>query len=265
MRVAVAQIAARAGEVVGNIEAARRALTLAADQGAALAVFPELFVCGYDIAGIAADPSRYGVAAEQSELADLAETCRAHGVAAVMGACLREADGLSNAALVFDARGRNVGIYRKVHLWAEERRVFRAGNRLAVVDLNGWRIGLAICYDAGFPEHCRALALAGAQLIVCPSAFAVGEEERRYRLYFPMRALENTVFVVAANALGEQGGAAFFGDSLICAPDGRLLLKAEGEGVAAVDLSMEQLAEARARLPYLAERRANDLPIEEYR
>ena len=110
--------------------------------------------------------------------------------------------------------------YNKIQLWATERAVFTPGDRYVMFGLDGFRIGVLICYDAGFPEH-SPLARAGADLIVCPSAFARGDEERRYDLYFPQRALENTVYVAVANAVGEQGGLSMFGAAASLGPGAR--------------------------------------------
>lgn len=267
MRVAVAQLASQPGQVDANTDEALHALTQAADLGADLAVFPELFLCGYDIEGIRHDPSRHAVSLDGPQVARIAEVSCRKGISAVIGACVATAaGGLANAALVFDRQGTLVDVYGKAHLWDGERRVFAPGDHLKVFVVAEFRIGLAICYDAGFPEHARALALAGAQLIVCPSAFAVGDEHRRYHLYFPMRALENTVFVIAVNAVGSQGGLDLFGESLVCAPDGRIVLQLDrSQSLTVVDISASQVAETRIHLRYLKERRAQDLSVEEHR
>lgn len=242
--------------VAANVELAKRLLQAAADQQSDVIVFPELFLCSYDLPALKTDPQLL-VEPEDPHCRTLAAECSELGVNAIVGAAVRapKTGRCFNAALVFDRRGQLVDTYAKIHLWRNEREVFSPGDRPVICELAGVCVGLAICYDAGFPEHFRALALRGAELVACPSAFAVGEEERRYRLYLPTRSLENTVYTAAANAIGSQGGNRFFGDSLICEPDGRIAAIAEGdEDVASCSVDFDALRHTRQELPYLRDR-----------
>src|SRR5699024_2423103 len=115
------------------------------------------------------------------------------------------------------------------------------------------RMGLSICFDAGFPEHMRALALAGADVIACPGAFA-HNERRRYELYFPTRALENTLYLAAANAVGRQGGVDMFGESVLCGPSGEEISRIRSAvGIESVAIERAAITRAREELPYLLE------------
>ena len=174
----------------------------------------------------------------------------------VVGACLPAELSRTNSALVIGDNGSTLAIYDKIHIWTTERPYFRPGTKHVLMEIAGFRIGLAICYDAGFPEHCRALALAGAELVLCPSAFSLGEEERRYDLYFPMRALENTTYLAVANLVGGAAGQCFFGRSAIFAPSGgSLAVAGSGEEVIVAEISHDQLATIRHDLRYLEHRR----------
>jgi len=253
--VAVVQAASHPN-VATNVELAKRLLQGAADQQSDIIVFPELFLCGYNLSALKTDPQLL-LEPEDRYCRILAAECRELGVNAIVGAAVRDpkTGRCFNATLVFDRRGQLVDTYTKVHLWRIEREVFSPGNRAVICELAGVRVGLAICYDAGFPEHFRALALRGAELVACPSAFAVGEEERRYRLYFPTRSLENTVYTAVANAIGSQGGNCFFGNSLICEPDGRIAVIADSdEDVASCSVDLDALRHTRQELPYLRDR-----------
>jgi predicted amidohydrolase len=257
-RVAVVQ-ASSYPNVAANVELAKRLLRATADQGSDIIVFPELFLCGYDLSSLKTD-SQLLVEPGDRNCQILGAECRELRVNAVIGAAVRVAKtrGCFNGALVFDDRGQLVDTYAKVHLWKSERKVFSPGYRPVISELAGVRVGIAICYDAGFPEYFRALALQGAELVACPSAFAVGEEERRYRLYFPTRSLENTVYAAVANAIGSQGGNRFFGDSLICEPDGRIAITAGvDEAVVSWPLDLDALSRIRRELPYLRDRIAD--------
>jgi predicted amidohydrolase len=256
IRVAVGQAAAVSGNIERNVATAARLAEEASKRGAAILLLPELFLCGYDLEGIGRDPAAYAIRPESEALAPLREACRQAGVNVVVGACLEVAVGQTNSALVIGRDGVTLSVYDKIHVWTTELPRFAPGNRHVLLDLAGFRVGLAICYDAGFPEHCRALALAGAELILCPSAFSPGAEERRYDLYFPMRALENTVYLAVANLVGRAGDQPFFGRSAVFAPDGALLAEAgSDEEVIVAEVSHDRLAAVRRMLRYLEHRR----------
>ena len=255
-RIAVAQAAADSGMISTNVATASRLVEQARARGAAILLLPELFLCGYDLEAIARDPVRFTVEPDGPELASLRSACREAGLTLVVGACLPAAPGRSNSALVIGDDGATQAIYDKIHLWTTELPRFTPGTKRLLIEIAGFRVGLAICYDAGFPEHCRSLALAGAELILCPSAFSRGEEERRYALYFPMRALENTVFLAVANLVGSAGGLDFFGRGAIFDPSGApLAVAGASEDVIVAEISHDRLAAIRRELRYLEHRR----------
>jgi predicted amidohydrolase len=256
IHIAVAQAAAVSGDIPRNVATAVSLVEEAADRGAVLLLLPELFLCAYDLAALARHPARFTIAADAAELDPLRAVCRRANVTVVVGACLAAGQERTNSALVIGADGATRAIYDKIHLWTTEQPHFTPGTSHALIEIAGFRVGLAICYDAGFPEHCRALALAGAELLLCPSAFVVGEEERRYDLYFPMRALENTAYLAVANLVGGPADQRFFGRSAIFAPSGAPLATAgAGEEVIMAEISHDQLAAIRRDLRYLEHRR----------
>lgn len=255
-RVAVGQPATVDGDLASCVAAVTALLEHAASAAVDLLVLPELCLGGYNLAGIATHPERYVVTPDGQELRTLRTAVDDTGVAAVLGAAVcRQPGELVNAAVALD-RGRRPAFYAKRHLWGDERAVFTAGETVVSTTLAGLRVGMAVCYDAGFPEHMRALALANVDLIACPGAFAVGEQHRRFRLYMPMRALENTVWVAAANAVGWQGGVEMAGGSLVCDPRGHVRATAnEGRLLAHAEATLTDLNAARVELPYLRDRR----------
>lgn len=250
---AVAQAPSRPGQVPENLRLAADMIGQAAQAGADYVVFPELFLCGYDIPGILANPDCHAIAPDPMQCSDLQNACARSRIAAVVGGAFTVPGGLANGALVIARDGRILHLYSKVHLWGKEKSAFVAGQRPSLLVFPDIRIGLSICFDAGFPEHMRGLTLAGADVIVCPAAFADGPERHRYELYFPIRALENTVFVAVANAAGEQGGAEMFGESLIADPRGveRARIRSRA-GIATVRIDRAEIARAREELPYLS-------------
>lgn len=173
-RVAVAQTAPRLGEVAANLAGAER--TIAALGGRAdLILFPELFTTGYN-------RELLDHAALAELLPDGPTARRLAGAAASAGIAVagtileRAGRAVFDTAVVFDARGTLVARYRKTHLHPEEIPVFGQGDELRVVALGSLRLGLAICFEHAFPEIFAELALAGANVIVIPSAVPEGYE-----------------------------------------------------------------------------------------
>ena len=192
LRVASAQAVALSGEIERNVDSAARLIDEAAASGAELIVFPELFLCGYDLSLLRRDPGRCDIEADDVRLDPVLDACRTGAITAVLSGSVLADEGGSRtiSALVVDEHGGLSARYDKQHVWREERPLFRPGTGACVVDVRGWRLGLGICYDATFPEHARAAALAGADGYLCPSAF------RERTILHPARALENTIYVV---------------------------------------------------------------------
>jgi len=233
------------------VETATRLIDQAAASGAALIVFPELFLCGYHLALLRRDPGRCDIEADDVRLDPVRDACRTRAITAVLSGSVLTDDsrGRTISALVIDEHGGVSARYDKQHVWHEERPVFQPGAHGCIVDVRGWQLGLGICYDATFPEHARAAALAGADGYLCPSAF------REPTIIHPVRALENTIYVVFSNLLGEADGRRFCGRSSIYGPEGELLAGAgpSKEGLAIADFDSAVLAEVRESSPMLQE------------
>ena len=161
-----------------------------------------------------------------------------------------------NSSVVIDRGGNLMGTYDKQHLWALERFYFRSGCDTPVFDTDFGRIGVMICYDMGFPEVARMLALQGADLILCPSAWCE-EDMDVWDVNVPARALENTAFVAAVNRYGVEDRLVMPGHTKVCNPRGHVVaeLAEEAEGVLHVELDLGEVVEYRQRSPYLRDRR----------
>ncbi len=129
-----------------------------------------------------------------ARLAPLAEAARDAGVDASWSAHRCAApDGARSLALLGSRPGARPTAYAKQHLWDAERGIFTPATHGATVVLDGWPLGLGICYDGCFPEHARAATDDGALAYVCPSAYVVGSEHRR-DLYYAARAIDNGIY-----------------------------------------------------------------------
>ncbi|WP_262006485.1 carbon-nitrogen hydrolase family protein [Streptomyces sp. FIT100] len=254
LRIAAAQARPAAGDVAANAATTAAMIREAAASGARLVVFPEKFLTGYEPELIRAEPLRCAVQGDgDARLAPVTAACRETGTVAVVGAAVHDGGELYVSALVIGADGALVTRYDKQTLFKAEREVYRQGARGASLELGGWRLGLGICYDSGFPEHARAAALDGCHAYVVGALFGVGNGHHESRTWFPARALDNTVYAVLANHVGETGGRQACGGSAVWAPDGRLVAEASPDrpGLLVADLDPAVLRTARDAEPML--------------
>ena len=172
---------------------------------------------------------------------------------------------MRNSLLVWNPQGERVARYDKIHLFAfdngreryDEGRVLAPGSEPVALDVEGWRVGLSICYDLRFPELYRALMQPACDLIVVPSAFTHTTGQAHWDLLLRARAVENQCYVLAPAQGGlHENGRRTWGHSLLCDPWGELLaVQPEGEAVVAGTLDAARLAAVRQQLPALAHRR----------
>ncbi|MSP71752.1 MAG: carbon-nitrogen hydrolase family protein [Myxococcales bacterium] len=168
-----------------------------------------------------------------------------------------------NAAFAYGPDGQVLATYRKMHLFdidlpqgpkLSESASTSAGDELALFELGGLRFGLSICYDLRFPELYRALVLAGAQVLLVPSAFTVPTGRAHWHTLLRARAIENQCYVVAPAQAGEHGvaGRASYGHTLIIDPWGEVIgERGEGRGLVLAELDLERLRAVREGLPCL--------------
>jgi len=227
MRLGVVQSSPVFGDVERNF---RRAEELLASSHADLWVLPELFASGYQFASqqevsALAEPVPAGPVTRR--LVTLSRDLHAHLVA---GLAERWDGELYNTAVLVGPQGL-VARYRKVHLFAAEKRWFSPGDLpFPVVDLGEARVGILICFDHLFPEAARTLALRGADLVLHPANLIIPDVGQ---LTMRVRAIENGVFTATANRVGiERRGDStlrFTGRSQIVSPRGRLLARCSEE------------------------------------
>ncbi|MFD7873514.1 carbon-nitrogen hydrolase family protein [Streptomyces sp. NPDC059766] len=258
LTVAAGQAACARLDIAANVATAAALVRRAADQGADLLVLPELFLTGYELPGIAADPVTCTLSPADARLDPLATACAETRSAVVAGAPTRDpgTGELRISAVVLGRDGRFAARYDKQHVTPNERAAgFGAGSRGCTVDLDGWRLGLGICWDSGYPEHARAAALDGCHAYVIGAMFSRGSGERQRATVFPARAMDNTSYVLLANHSGPSGPYHGCGGSAVWNPDGTLLADAgtAEPGLATARLRPDVLARARAEDPVLVD------------
>lgn len=276
LTLAVFQCQSQPLDVAANLQRMEQVAREARAQGADIVLFPEMFVTGYNIG-----PSSARSLAQSADGAycnAVAQMARTAGIAIVFG--YPELDGAGhvfNAAQWIDKDGQVVLNYRKTHLYGDlDRSQFTAGEvdasssshavprdvaqskpvPSALGTLNGWHIGLLICYDVEFPENTRRLGLAGADCVLVPTA-NMDTYDFVPDTLVPTRAFENQMVLAYANYCGPEGNLRYGGLSSITGALGQPLAKAgREEALLLATLLPGDLQNARHQQTHLQELRA---------
>jgi predicted amidohydrolase len=247
-----------------NIEHGLRAVDEAAAHGAALVLFAELAFDRFHPQHPASDDSLRLAEAVPGPLTDaFAARARRHGIVIVPN--LYERDGVRafDCSPVIDADGTLLGRTRMVHITDyacfHEQGYYMPGDTGApVYATRAGRIGVAICYDRHYPEYMRALAVAGADLVVVPQAGAVGEwPDGLYEAEMRVAAFQNGYHVALCNRVGEEECLTFAGESFVCGPDGVVIARAAAaeDTILYADLDLDAASRSHARRLFLRDRR----------
>jgi deaminated glutathione amidase len=208
--------------------------------------------------------------ADDTMLAAVRDAARASGLWVHLGSLALKGEASSekwrNRGFVIAPDGSIAARYDKIHLfdvdlptgesWRESS-VYRGGDQAVAVRLPQAVLGLSICYDVRFPAVYTALSRAGADIVAVPAAFTVPTGHAHWHVLLRARAIESACFIVAAAQTGtHEDGRSTFGHSLVVDPWGDVLLDmGEAPGLGFADLALDQIADVRARVPVIANRR----------
>uniref|UniRef100_A0A6J5Z4T0 Unannotated protein n=1 Tax=freshwater metagenome TaxID=449393 RepID=A0A6J5Z4T0_9ZZZZ len=208
-----------------------------------LAIFPELFLGGYDLATV----EQTAVELDGPELEVVRRAAAEAGTAVLIGLAERDGDRVANSLVAIDEAGEVVAVHRKISLWGDETDSFEAGAELKIVELAGRRIGLLICYEIEFPEMARSLAIAGANLLVTSSA-NMAPYFADHQLSARARALDNRIPHCYVNRVGSEMGLEFVGGTRVVGSDGTVLEEApeRDECLIVTDVPVPERAEGPA-------------------
>ena len=256
MRIALAQVDSRVGDLDANAARARDAVAEARAGGADLVVFPELQLSGY---GDGSDAS--SSAADAAAMVD--------GVAAVLGFTERDGDRRYNSAVYVES-GAPLHVQRKIHLvdyppWDEDEH-FARGEELSAFDTALGRTAMLICNDAWQPLLPVLAVQGGAELLIFPSASAttMPDVDAYWRGITTFYARMLQCYVVFVNRVGTEGAFTFWGGSHVVDPLGEVVAEAPRfeESVLLVDVDLDRVAARRRELPLVGDLRPELLRAE---
>jgi omega-amidase len=248
MRVGLVQMAAQR-IARGDCEHYRNHVRDAANTGCDWVVFPELSDSGYDP----------GKAFEQGhrQLDTLSHLAREHRIWIFAGMAECAENGrVYNSLSAFAPSGLVAASYRKLHLFrsgdVDETHYFSQGNDPLLLDVDGIKVGFSICFDLRFPSLYRGYAVAGAEVLLNVAAWPLARVAD-WRLLLSARALENQAYVLGANYCGNKGGLVFGGASMVCGPDGKMVVEenAYREALVVCELDVRHVHDLRKSFPVL--------------
>lgn len=226
MRIAAVQMDVTLADVAGNLDRMIAKIREARSAGAELTIFPECALTGYCFTNIE-EARPYAETIPGPSVNRMIGVCEELGGYVVFGMLERHGDRIFNALALVGPEGL-IASYRKIHLpyLGVDMHTDFGDRPFAIHEINGVRIGMNICYDGGFPEPARCLALMGADLIVLPTNWPPGAEAAA-EYAINTRAMENTVYYAAADRIGVERGVSFIGKSKICDPLGKTIAFAD--------------------------------------
>lgn len=259
-------------DIEENLNRTASAITKAASEGANLICLQELFSCLYFCQS--EDHEQFKLAQSipgpiTDRISSLAAELK---VVIVAGVFERRAPGLfHNSAVVIESDGSIAGIYRKMHIpddpFFYEKFYFTPGDLgFQGFDTSVGKVGVCICWDQWFPEAARLTALAGAEILVYPTAIGWQEPEKdtfgpsqlsAWQTMMRSHAIANGVFLVAPNRVGVEDNIEFWGHSFIADPYGNIMSEADEHGPSTItaDCDLSLIETARTHWPFLRDRR----------
>lgn len=249
-----------------NLRRAALYVEQAVDAGARLITLPE----NYGFLGRESDKLPHAQSVEDGPfLEPLRKLAQKHQVGILAGSIPEtgpDAEHVYNTSVMIGTSGETLASYRKIHLFDidipgevsfQESSAVAGGTQATIVDFEGWRIGLTICYDLRFPHLYQALVDLGACILTVPAAFTLQTGKDHWEVLLRARAIENQCFVLASDQFGNHSkGRASWGKSLIADPWGTLVaLMPEKEGFVMARLDPEDIRRVRRGLPCLQHRK----------
>ena len=253
IRIAVYQCAAAGLTLPQRLERLQKAIESHEQESSIkldLVLCPELFLSGYNVGK---SLESYTHQFPDHGISAVAELAKKSNIAITFGYPEKNNDKLYNAAACIDSSGTLLANHHKQlnspHSFEED--YFTPGVTKTLFAFKGLKVALMICYEIEFPEAARAASIAGADLILVPTALVAAWDVVASKL-IPTRAFENGVWLAYANHAGHENGFDYFGGSKIVAPNGEVVASANAEeSIISTVVETTAVEKAQARLPYL--------------
>ncbi|HYF75062.1 MAG TPA: carbon-nitrogen family hydrolase [Candidatus Nitrosocosmicus sp.] len=254
MKAAVIQLDIAEGKPEANRKRAELLIEKAAAIEPDVILLPEMWTTGYELDKLEQICDREG----RPTLDMISRLAEKHGVNIIAGsfADMGKAGGIRNTSYVVDRKGNTIAQYEKIHLFKlmGEHTSLKAGGKYCTFEIDGVRCGLIICYDLRFPELVRTLALEGIQVLFVPAEWP-GKRLMHWSTLLKARAIENQIFVVAANRAGKGEGDVFAGGSVVIDPWGEVLAEADfREQIISAGIELGKVKEIRSHMDILGDR-----------
>lgn len=223
MKVLLFQATPQFGDIEANLNTIEENCKFASLAKVDVAVFPEMFLSGYNLGSRLHDLAQ---SSDSSAITRLRQIANTYGISMIVGYPERRGEKFYNSAVAVSRMGEIIGHHSKVFLFGDqEKSLFSAGCGFQLFEIAGRKCGLAICYDIEFPEVARDLKRRGAEIIFVPTANMKPYVDVPTTLV-RARALENGVAIVYANLCGTEGTQQYTGLSAVVLPDGSDLVRA---------------------------------------
>ena len=246
-KIGIVQMRLDSGDTQSNLDRGIEFIRKAASQGAKLICLPELFYSGYFLD---AEPMQKLAEPVDGRMVQTLSLLAKELNVYIMAGYAESVDipgRIYNSTVFIDDQGVTIGNARKVYLWGDEKKKFRAGENFNVYDTPIGKIGILICYDIEYPEPSRIMALKGAELVVVTSVWSI-PAKRRWELDVPGNALFNLMYIAGVNPVEDN----CCGMSMLAAPNGEIqgLASETEEQILICDIDLDEVIRARCSMPY---------------
>jgi len=253
MKVAVCQMNVVQGDQKRNRITAERMILEAAENDAKVVILPEMWTSGYDFNNLDKHKEIIGGSTYQF----LSSKAKNHNIWIIGGSFPVEfPEGIKNTSFTFDPNGDLQNIYNKVHLIGlmNEDEYLVPGSECTLFNFNEHLAAVEICYDIRFPELTRTYAISGAKILFVPAEWPVQREEH-WKTLLQARAIENQMFVIGANIVGNNDNDIFNGKSMIIDPRGQIIAEAGSKPVVLYgNINLSLVKSTREAMPIFKDR-----------
>lgn len=260
MKIALAQLRLTEN-IQENLNKAISSMEVAAKNGAKLISFPEIQLSPFFPQYNQQDVSGYEVSLDSEAIHLIQKKCAELNLVAIPNVYLNEKGRKFDASPVIDSDGQILGVSKMVHIvqaekFFEKSYYAESDTGFITYDTAVGKIGVVICFDRHYPESIRSCVLAGADLIIIPTANTKDEPLEYFEWELRVPAVQNSVFIAMCNRVGKEDNLDFCGNSIVIDPNGDILVKADDqEQIVYADVEMSIAKKIRAEKPYMKLRR----------